>query len=193
MDPKVRRSWEELLNPAVMRPRLIAASLYIAGFEMLKDFIVNRILNFFKSGDEIGPNYQSDVLARNRSDVYASLDWLKELNAIDEHDLETFNRVKVCRNTLAHKLFAALGSEGLPADFERCFTEMVALFRKIEVWWIMNVLIPTNPDYNGSDIDESEIVPGCTWGMQMFVDIALGDDERSRLYYDEFRKRARDG
>ena len=198
MDPKVARSWEEFLNPEVTRPRLIAASLYIAGFEALKDSVVGRIRDFFwtgfdESGDKIDPEYQSDVLARNRSPVYASLDWLKGMNAIDDHDLETFDRVKACRNTLAHKLFSALGSEGLPADFERCFTEMGALLRKIEMWWIMNVEIPTNPDYDGSDIDESGIVPGPVMSMQLLLDIALGDDERSRFYYDEFRKRTRGG
>jgi hypothetical protein len=40
-----------------------------------------------------------------------------------------------------------LGFEGLPADFEECSSDMVALLRKIEVWWIPNVEIPTNPDF----------------------------------------------
>jgi len=47
LDPKIRQSWEEFLNPEVMRPRLIAASIYIAGFEALKDSIVGRIREFF--------------------------------------------------------------------------------------------------------------------------------------------------
>ena len=78
MDPNVKRSWEEFLNPEVMRPRLIAASIYIAGFEALKDAVVGRIRDFFwtgfdESGDKIDPKYESDVLARNKSPVYASL------------------------------------------------------------------------------------------------------------------------
>lgn len=165
MDPNVKRSWEEFLNPGITRPRLIAASIYIAGFESLKDAIVDRIRDFFwtgfdESGDKIDPKYQTDVLTRNRSPVYASLDWLTEMNAIDQGDVESFNRVKACRNTLAHNLLSTLGSEGLPADFDQCFTEMVELLRKVEVWWITNVEIPTNPDYNGSDVDEDGIIPG---------------------------------
>lgn len=108
------------------------------------------------------------------------------MNAIDDRDMQTFDRVKACRNTLAHKLFSTLGSEGLPADFERCFTDMVALLRKIEVWWIANVEIPTNPDHDGSKIDEDGIVLGRVIGMQLLLDIALGDDNRSKFYYDEF-------
>jgi len=198
LDPKIKQSWEEFLNPEVMRPRLIAASLYIAGFEVLKDSIVGRFRDFFwagfeGSGDKIDPKYTADVQARNRSPVYASLAWLKDQNAIDDHDVETFERVKGCRNNLAHKLLSVLGSEGLPAEFAQCFTDMVALLRKIEVWWISNVEIPTNPDFDGAEVDESGIVPGRVMTIQLLLEIALGDDERSRYYYDEFRKRTAGG
>jgi hypothetical protein len=193
LDPNIKQSWEEFLDPDVMRPRLIAASIYIAGFEVLKDSIVGRIRDFFwtgfdESGDKIDPKYTADVLARNRSPFYASLDWLREQNAIDDHDVETFDRMKRCRNNLAHKLLSVLGLEGLPAEFPQCFSDMVALLRKIEVWWITNVEIPTNPDFDGAEVDESGIVPGPVMTMQLLMDIALGDDERSRFYYDEFRK-----
>ena len=43
MNSEPRQSWEEFLNPEVTRPRLIAASIYIAGFEALKDAIVDHI------------------------------------------------------------------------------------------------------------------------------------------------------
>lgn len=198
MDPNVMRKWEEFLNPEVMRSRLIAASIYIAGFEALKDAIVGRTHDFFcmgfdESGDRIDPQYRSDVLARNTSPVYASLDWLTEMNAIDDADVRAFDSVKACRNTLAHNLFSMLSSQGLPTDFEQCFADMVALLRKIEVWWITNVEIPTNPDYDGSEIDEEGIVPGRLMGMQLLWDIALGDEERSRFYHDEFSKQRQRG
>jgi hypothetical protein len=194
MDPKVRRSWEEFLNPEVARPRLIAASIYIAGFEVLKESVVGRIRGFFgtgfsESGDKIDPKYQADVLSRDRSPVYASLGWLKGMSALDDRDLGTFDCIKACRNTLAHNLASTLGAGGLPTDFEKCFTDMVALLRKIEVWWITNVEIPTNPDFDGTDVDEGGIVPGPVVFMQLLMDIALGDEERSKFYYDEFRKR----
>lgn len=199
MDPKVKQSWEEFLNPEVTRPRLIAASLYIAGFEVLKDSIVGRIRDFFsmgfdEEGDKVDPKYDSDVLARNRSTVYASLAWLKEHDAIDAANLQTFERVKHCRNTLAHELLSIVGASGLPAEFDQCFADMVALLRKVEVWWIVNVEIPTNPDFDGTEeIDEDGIVPGPIMSMQLLLDIALGDEERSRVYYEEFRKRAGGG
>ncbi len=193
MNSNVRQSWEAFLNPDVVRPRLIGASIFIAVFESLKDAIVDRLRDFFwtgfdESGDKIDPKYQSDVLVRNRSPVYASLDWLKEMNAINDADILAFERVKTCRNALAHNLFSVLGSEGLPPDFEQCFTELVALLRKIEVWWITNVEIPTNPDYDGQEINEDGIIPGRLLTLQVLCDIVLGDEESSRFYYNEFCK-----
>jgi hypothetical protein len=79
------------------------------------------------------------------------------MHAIDGSDVAVFDRVKRCRNAVAHKLFSTLGSEGLPPDFEQCFSDMVALLRKIKVWWITNAEIPTNPDYDGSEVDEDGI------------------------------------
>ncbi len=195
MDPKANQAWLEFLNPEVTRPRLIAASVYVAGFEVLRDSIVGRIRDFFsigfdESGDRIDPRYESDVLSRNRSPVYASLGWMEEMKAIDEHDMEAFERVKACRNILAHELFR-VATAGLPANFEQCFTDMLALLRKIEVWWITNVEIPTNPDFDGSDVEEDEITPGPVIAMRLLLDIALGDGEQSEYYLKEFLKQAR--
>jgi uncharacterized protein YutE (UPF0331/DUF86 family) len=198
VDPAIRLTWDEFLNPDLTRPRLVAASVYLAGFEALENSIVGRIRDFFgngfdKNGDRIGSEYRSDVLARNRSPVYASLDWLKEHRALDEQDLQTFERAKACRNLLAHELFSLVAAGGLPAGFHECFSEMSALLRKVEVWWIANVEIPTNPDYDGAEIDEAKIVPGPVVGMQLLMTIALGDDERCRFYYREFRNRTGGG
>lgn len=193
MDGKVQQSWDEFLNPDILRPRLMNASIYIAGFEGLKRTIIHRARDFFStgfsvSGDTIDPKYESDVLALSKSPLYASLGWLKKMNAIEDADIAAFERAKSCRNRLAHNLFMMLASEGLPTDFENCFRDMVDLLRKIEVWWIVNVEIPTNPDFDEQEIDEDDIVPGPVLGMQLLCDIALGDDKRSRVYYEKFRE-----
>ncbi len=87
MDPKFQQSWENFLNPAILRNHLISASIYIASFEALKDAVIGRTRDFFwngfdQAGDRIDPKYGHDVLSRNKSTVYASLDWLKEMGAI---------------------------------------------------------------------------------------------------------------
>ena len=196
MESKVHQSWEEFLNPDVVRPVLISASIYIAGFEALSDAIVGRIRTFFcngfdEPGHKIDLRYQSDVLSRNRSPIYASLDWLKEMHAIDDADIDAFDRIKSCRNDLAHRLFSIVGSEFTPPDFATRFQEMAALLRKIEVWWIREFEIPTNPVFAGKEISDDGIVPGSVIGLHLLCDIALGDEHKSRFYMEEFRRQAK--
>lgn len=122
------------------------------------------------------PQYQSEVLGRNRSPVLSNLKWLKEIHAIKDRDLATFDRVKACRKTLAHKLFSMLGSEGLPADFEECFSDMVDPLRKS---WLTNVEMPTNPDFEDKELDEEGTFPGSVMSMQRTaLGPAVDDTER---------------
>jgi len=187
-------SWERLLNPDELRPTLIAASVYIATFESLKATIVDRIKDFYTNGfDENGwrveLEYTTKVLSRNSSHAHESLDWLKEMDAIDDADIATYKRVKELRNVLAHGLLKVI-SDGLPEEFPVRLTEMAMLLDKIERWWIVNVEIAIDPDLSGADIDERKIVPGPILALRLLLDIALGSEENSKFYLEEFRKRA---
>jgi hypothetical protein len=58
-----QKQWEEFLNPKITQDRLMFASLYITGYEMLKDSIVGRIKDFYCDGFSEGsltfsPDYQ---------------------------------------------------------------------------------------------------------------------------------------
>jgi hypothetical protein len=126
-------NWEHLLTPSIMQEKLMSASLYITGFELLKDSIIGRIRTFFMvdfdivdDGDE---KYETSVLNRNKSVLYASLNWLFENGAIDENDLKLFERVKTTRNSLAHELPSLVMGN---ADFKiiERFEELVKLLKK---------------------------------------------------------------
>jgi hypothetical protein len=199
---KAQESWERFLNPDELRPTLMLSSIYISTFEILKDVIISRIKDFYwhgfnESGDIIDPKYQSDVLAKNSSPLYASLLWLKEAEAITDSDIELFNQIKKRRNDIAHEMFRML-SEGLPVDFAERFNDMVSLISKIEKWWIINVELETGPivldsedklvEVNIDDIDLDGIIPGPIASLRMLIDIAIGTDEQSRYYFNEFIK-----
>jgi hypothetical protein len=195
MTKKNQSQWETFLNPATLRPNLVAASVYIAAFELLKTSIVDRIKDFYTNGFDhnswrTDPKYQSKVLAGNRSPVYASLEWLKEAHAIDDADVAAFERVKKLRNELAHALTGIL-FQGLPADLATRLGEMISLLDKIERWWIVNVEIPINPDLNGEEIDEAKVIPSPIMGLRLLLDIALGSEEESKRFLEEFVQRTR--
>jgi len=186
--------WERFLNPEILRTNLIVASLYISAFEMLNKSIVERIKDFFTTGYYIDrPNivdekYHTKVLNRNSSVLYASLSWLRDMQVIDDHDLEKFEEVKVFRNELAHELCNFL-SKGTSFNHLNLFNVMLELLEKIEKWWILNVEIATDPDLSAKEIDENGIIPGSIMSMRLLTDIALGTEEESKFYFDEFKKK----
>lgn len=75
MSSNVER-WERFLDPDVVRPSLFLATMFITSFEILKDYVVDRIRGFYTNGfDEngplVGPEYQAEVASKNRSILYA--------------------------------------------------------------------------------------------------------------------------
>lgn len=173
--------WERFLDPDHVRPSLFLATMFITTFEILKNSVVDRIRTFYADGfDENGPilgsDYQRDVATRNKSILYASLEWLQEHEAIDQSDLETFERLKKIRNQLAHQLFEVVTGQRESAH-EAQFEVLVGLLRKIEVWWVVNFEIVINPDYDGQEIDEEGIVPGAILSLQMLIRVASGNTE----------------
>src|SRR5699024_193682 len=139
MDEKIRASWERTLHPETLKTNIITASIFSMAFEMLKSSIVEKIEGFFTNGFDqdgpiVSPEYKEKVLSLNRSPVYASLRWLQDMDAIDEKDMRKFEHVKKCRNTLTHEMLS-FASNGVDFDVAEAFDEMVALLRKIEMWW----------------------------------------------------------
>lgn len=173
--------WERFLDPDAVRPSLFLATMFITTFEIFKNSVVDHIRNFYTNGwDESGPNispeYQSKVISRNKSVLYASLEWLQESGAINSKDLEKYERLKKTRNLLAHQLFEVVTGQ-VESKHEAQFEELVELLRKVEVWWVVNLEIATNPDFDGQEIDEEGIVPGSILSLQMLIEVASGNTE----------------
>ena len=190
MDEKVKASWERVLHPETLKTNIITASIFSMAFEMLKSSIIEKIEGFFTNGfDENGmivsPEYKEKVLALNRSPLYASLKWLQDMTAIDDKDLESFEHIKRCRNTLAHEMLT-FASTGVDFDVADAFEEMIGLLRKIEIWWFENLEMAIDPDAYPKDLDLDQVTPGPVWSLQMLIDVALGPEEEARKYYEHF-------
>ncbi len=182
----VTNQWEQLLTPAVLKERLISTSLYVTAFELLKESIVGRIRSFYTvgfdaGGDIVDEKYQISVLSRKKSPLYASLDWLIENGVIDKSDFESFERIKDTRNLLAHELPSLILGGADIKHIER-FQEVITLLRKIEVWWVVNLEIPINPDFDQEEIDEEGIVPGALLIIQIMLDVVSGNEAFATHY-----------
>ena len=110
------------------------------------------------------------------------------MHIINDNDLAEFENIKKCRNELAHE-FSAFIFTGPKIDPLPLFPKILALLSKIETWWIVNVEIPTNPDFAGENIDENNIIPGPIMTLRLLTDIALGPDKESKYYYEFIKKK----
>lgn len=174
-------NWERFLDPDVLRPSLFAATIFITTFEILKSTIVDRVRGFYltewSNDKEIASlDYESQVLNRSKSPVYASLNWLLQQQAIDEQDLATFEQLKSTRNVVAHRLFDVVTGQ-VASDHEAQLASLIELLRKIEVWWVVNVELPINRDYSDKALDEASIVPGAILSLQMLLEVASGSTQ----------------
>ena len=173
--------WEKFLDPEFVKPSLFMATMFITTFEILRDAIVDRVKDFYAAewsteGATYSENYQEQVLDKNKSPVYASLMWLKEVDAINGSDLEAYEQLKRTRNLLAHQLFDVVTGQ-VESKHQEQFEMLVALLRKIEVWWVVNMEIPSNPDFDGEEIDVDGIVPGSILSLQMLLEVVSGNTE----------------
>ena len=108
--------------------------------------------------------------------LLASLDWLSENEVLNENDRQVFERIRATRNLLAQELpLVVMGSKD-SHHVER-FHELVALLKKIEVWWVVNMESPVNPDFDGKEIDREGIVPGPVLMLQIMLAVLSGNEE----------------
>lgn len=190
MDEKIKASWERVLHPETLKTNIITASIFSMAFEMLKDSIIEKIEGFFTDGFNengmiISPEYKEKVLTLNRSPLYASLKWLQSMNAIDDKDIERFEHIKRCRNTLAHEMLT-FASSGVEFDVIEVLEEMIGILRKIEIWWFENLEMAIDPEAYSEDLDLEQVILGPVWSLQMLIDVALGTEDEARKYYDHF-------
>lgn len=185
-------SWGKFLHPETLKGNLIAISLFITAFEMFKDSVIAKPETFFTNGfDESGrivdEQYKTDVLARSKSKLYASLLWLKEMDAIEQADIAIFDSIRQHRNEVAHEPMEFLASAKRNFDSSK-FQDLITLLSKIEKWWFVNFELSIDPDMLPVGANSDEVISGPIWSLQLMLDIALGNEPEEGYYYKAFRQ-----
>lgn len=188
-----RRGWAKFLNPETLRDNLVAASIFLAAYEMLQASVIDRILSFFSKefrDDKwiTSEDYQTQCLALAKSPFQASLLWLKQMSVIDDDDIAQADSIRKHRNELAHDLPKFLSTADSEVNVE-LLGGICDLVAKIDRWWIREVDMATDPDFNGHYIVDQDITSGNMLFIQMMLRIAIGED--SEVYWEEFRKQSR--
>ncbi len=185
--------WLDFLDPENFKGNLMISSLFIASFESFKDYVVEEVRFFFNTGFENGeytfdPTYNTKIIAKDRSPIKASLLWLEEMGAISSQDIGEYDNFRQFRNKLSHELMDLL-FEGLPEKLPNMFVKLIDLRIKIEEWWILNIEIPANPDFDSEeDINEEGITTSTQIFYRLFKDMLSGDEKKASYYQNEFKQ-----
>jgi hypothetical protein len=188
-----RDKWLKFLDPENLKGNLMFSSLFIASFEAFKDYVVDEVKFFYNNGFTDGEftfseDYNTKVKALDKSILKATLLWLKDLEAIDDNDIQTYDELRQYRNKLSHELMSLL-FDGLPEELPEKFVQLIALRVKIEKWWIMNIDIPTNPDFDADiEVKDEDIVTSSQMFNQLILDMLSGDEKTANSYRNEFKK-----
>ena len=190
-------SWLKFLNPQSLKSSLISASLYLAAWETFEHGIIGHLEGFYtvgfdQDGYKFGNDYKADVLSRHKSPFKASMLWFKESNVIDDTDLALADRAREHRNDIAHNLPAYIAKTSHNVDVA-LLTQLCALLNKIDIWWIRNVEIPTNPAFDDQDVNaipDSEIKSGNMLFLSMMLSIPTSEGMDASQFYNEFVKMA---
>ena len=175
-----------VLDPERIRGELLRSALYLTAYELLKNSIIDPISDFlcpkWISRDSAQRDrYKQEVLGLDKDVLTASCLWLAKMGAIEESDVRLVSTLRRQRNNVAHELPRLLLDADLGLSIGK-FEQIEALLRKIDVWWIVNVHVPTNPDFENVEIDESEVTSGRMMLLSYIVSIVLRETSSGDAY-----------
>lgn len=192
-----REAWSAFLNPEIVRAKLISAGLFLIAHEILLDSILRHPRFFFSDtftaadGFLPSPEYTAKVLAldpKGKNDpLRGSIAWWRTMDTIDEADETAIRLVTDARNNIAHEMTGMI-SGAKPPEFSEHFGTLMGLVNKIEKWWIINVEVATDSDWNGDEVDDAGVVPGPAWMMDMLVQVALGEGDEAWQLHRQFEE-----
>ena len=160
---------------------------------MFKDRVIEKPETFFSNGFDqngliVDEKYKTEVLSKSKSRLYASLLWFKEMEAIDDEDIESFDIIRKHRNEVTHELTDFLSNANRNLD-PTAFQRLIALLSKIEKWWLINFEMAINPEMVPESVNVDDVIPGPIWSLQLMLDIALGNEPEEGYYYNAFKEK----
>lgn len=183
MDSKTKKDWDKFLDSKNIKKNLIDAALFLTFYEILKNEIIEKIASFysheFRDGKWItSQEYKERIIDRiidKRPNIFlSSCYWLIENDVITKEDLTKIEELRDLRNRIAHDLPKFLFDSEYEIN-KKHFAEIKDLTLKIAKWWIINVDIATDPDFDDSEIDYNNIKPGQVILLNYIFNIANTD------------------
>ena len=155
-------NFKNILNPNTLKSNLILSSLYITFFESLKDYIIDKVKEFYLTGfDSEGfiysPEYDEKITSKvtNKNKLLkVSLNWFVDCGAVEADRVKEFDDLVEYRNFLAHEMSKFI--------FEG--------------------------DFDNKNIEEENVISSSEILYKIIMEVLSGDEESAWKYYKEYEK-----
>jgi hypothetical protein len=200
MSDDTTENWLKFLNPESLKQNLIRASIYLTCWEMLKECLLDQPRGFFSHEFRDGKwivdsNYKTKVLSLENDPLIASATWFRDQKALSDEDIALLLILRTHRNEIAHELPKILGT--VESDVRLDFLNGVYyLTEKADKWWIQNIEIPTNPEFDNREFSEEElngVKSSRMISMSLLIAVANGQEDQLRWLYEEMKKKFPNG
>lgn len=176
--------FENLVNKDYLQDNLTFASLFIALYENMTDYVVSSVRDFLcdisvkggkkfcKETDEYSRQIRKRVVddKGNRDITKASFLWLIDNGAIATDDFDKFLQIKLVRNKYAHELSEVIMS-GITENEIVLLLDMHSLYRKISRWFFIEIEAPIIGYEIPPDADVNNIQNSANFTFSIILDV----------------------
>ena len=176
--------FKNVVNKDYLQDNLTFASLFIALYENMTDYVVSSVKDFLcdigvKDGRMIcieTDEYNSQIRKRivddkgNKDITKASFLWLVDNGAVTPADLDKFLQIKQVRNKYAHKLSEVIMTGITESEIVLLF-DMHSLYRKISGWFFIEIEAPISGYEIPADIDVNDIHNAANLTFSIILDV----------------------
>ncbi len=102
--------------------------------------------------------------------------------------MDAIRKIRKHRNFIAHELPQIIGSTDHEVD-TALFCKIIEIIIKVDQWWIREIELPTNPDFdhmNYDKIDREDLVSGNMILLDLLRSIYEKNDTFLKAIYNEF-------
>lgn len=176
--------FENLINKDYLQDNLTFASLFIALYENMTDYVVSNVKAFLcdigvKDGEMIyieTGEYVSVIRNRivddkgNKDRTKASFLWLVDQGAITSVDYDKFLQIKKIRNKYAHELSNVI-MLGIQENEIALLFDMHSLYSAISRWFFVEIEAPIMGYVIPENTDVSSIQNGANYAFSIMLNV----------------------
>ena len=176
--------FENLINKDYLQDNLTFASLFIALYENMTDYVVSNVKAFLcdigvKDGEMIyieTGKYVSVIRNRivddkgNKDRTKASFLWLVDQGAITSADYDKFLQIKKIRNKYAHELSNVI-MLGIQENEIALLFDMHSLYSAISRWFFVEIEAPIMGYEIPENTDVSSIQNGANFAFSIMLNV----------------------